>query len=170
MISSGVKVALAAAAAATAVGIGIAVAKSGSAAAAPPQGTTPGVPPQGAQVWIRATTILPGQTVRLSVPPSALTALGITAALPDFENVLAAPTVVQLLATQNVNTWGPGDANLPADWPPDDTAAATEFHAQFVYGEVPPAPGAPALPALSLSQLPLAGALAWVPKGTGAGA
>jgi hypothetical protein len=158
------KVILGALAAAAAVGVGVAVSKSAAAAPAPAPtpGTTPvpGVPPQGSLVWVRATTIQPGANVRVSVPLTAFTAATPAAALIAFEALLSTPSVVAALGATNFSAWGPGGPALPSDWPPDDTAAASEVHAQFVYGA--------ALAPVLVSQLPIPGLMAWVPKGTGA--
>lgn len=159
-------------AAAAAVGIGVAVSK-GNAPAAPaaPAGTTPvpGVPPQGSQVWVRATTLQPGDEVRVSLPLATLQQIPgvISADLPGFEGLLGAPAVVAALGATNFSAWGPGGPVLPSDWPPDDTGAASEVHAQFVYG-TPAGSAGPALGPVLVSQLPIPGLMAWVPKGTGA--
>lgn len=164
---SSVKVALAAGAAlVAAVGVGVAVSKSASAAPAPSGPTpSPGVPPQGSTVWVRTTTLTPGATVRLSLPQAALAAIpGVPSAdMAGFNAMLATPLIGSVLGASTFLAWGPGGPALPADWPPDDVGAATEYHVQFVYGEN----GAP-LPTIAVSQLPVPGFLAWVPKGTGA--
>jgi len=157
------KVILGLVAAAAAVGVGVAVNKRRAAAPAPATpGTTPvpGVPPQGSVVWVRTTTIQPGSTVRVSVPLSVFTATTPAAALIQFESLLSTPAVIAALGATNFSAWGPGGPALPSDWPPDDTGAASEVHAQFVYGA--------ALAPVLVSQLPIPALMAWVPKGTGA--
>lgn len=148
-------------------GIGIAIATSKSSAAAP---AAPGVPPAGSVVWIRATSIAPGQTVRLSIPAASLSAMpGVTPDLAGLSTLLASPAISNALAASNFLAWGPGAAGspgLPADWPADDTAAATELHAQFVYGEA--SPSSPIAVPLLVSSLPIPVVIAWVPKATGA--
>jgi len=166
-MQTAVKVALAGCAALTAaIGIGVAVSKSASAGTPPANTTpTPGVPPAGSTVWVRTTTLQAGQTVRLSLPQAALAAIpGIPSAdMAGFNAVLAAPTIVNVLGATTFSAWGPGGPPLPADWPPDDVGAASEYHVQFVYGE-----NGAALPTIAVSQLPIPGFIAWVPKGTGA--
>lgn len=159
------KVAIGGLAAAAAVGVGVLIARKMAAAPTPtPAGPTPGVPPQGSTVWVRASTIAPGQQVRLAVDPTELdvaaqTIPGIGGTdLPGFESLLASPEVQTILRATSILAWAPGDAALPADWPPDDTDAATEYHAQLVYGGNAP---------LLVSAIPF-GLRAWVPKGTGA--
>lgn len=170
-MQTAVKVALAGAAALTALGVGLAVAKSASAAppAAPGGATpTPGVPPQGSTVWVRAMALEPGQRVRISLPAGALAQIpGMPSVdLAGFEALLGTPTVVDALGATNFNTWGPG-ATLPADWPPDDVDAATEFHADFTYAAAAAALNI-SYATILVSALPIPGLLAWVPKGTGA--
>ena len=184
-VTPAVKVYLGVVAAAAAVAGVVAIAKSSSAsspAAAPPApapAPTPGVPPQGSTVWVRATTINPGQTVRIGMAPAAIALLaqsttGLSPNLTGFESLLANPALVKVLGATNFQAWGPsapgsaassGAPALPADWPPDDTMAASEFHAQFVYAEN--ATAAAPFPPLPVSSLPIS-VLAWVPKGTGA--
>lgn len=151
-----------------AVGIGVAIAKGSSTTTTPATPATPGVPPQGSTVWVRATMIQPGQEVRIALSPAALAAAGglvagVTNDLPGFEALLASPTVQQFLQAATIQAWAPGDPNLPKDWPPDDTASASEFHAQFTYG------GSATLYLSTLANVGLPSTLAaWVPKGTGA--
>lgn len=164
-MQASVKIALAAGAAlVAAVGVGVAVSKSASAA---PANTTPtpGVPPAGSTVWVRATSLSAGQTVRVSLSQAALAAIPGMPSLDmaGFNALLATPTIVNLLGATTFDAWGPGGPALPADWPPDDVGAATEYHAQFVYGE-----NGAALPTILVTAIPIPGLIAWVPKGTGA--
>lgn len=153
-------------------GVAYAATRSSSAAAAPPAGTMPaqGVPPAGSTVWVRALSIKSGQAVRISVPVDAVGAsaavLGVGGAAAAFEVWLASlqtATVVNLLHIMTITAWGPGGPSLPADWPADDTNAANEYHAQFIYGET-----GGAFPVIAVQQIPFTGVLAWVPKGLGA--
>lgn len=157
------KVAIGAVAAAAAVGVGIAYARSRSSSTVSPSGPTPGVPPQGSTVWVRATTVAPGARMRIAIDPGELqlasqTIAGVSADLPGFEALLAAPEVQTLLHASSILAWAPADPQLPADWPPDDTDASTEFHAELVYQGAAP---------LLVAALPFP-LRAWVPKGTGA--
>jgi hypothetical protein len=154
-------------------GVAYAATRSSAPASTAPAGTTPvpGVPPAGSAVWVRTLTIKAGQTARISVPTDAvgasaaiLGAAGAAAAFQVWLATLQTPTMVNLLHSMSGTAWGPGGPALPADWPPDDTNAASEYHAQFVYGET----GGNILPAIAVAQIPLTGVLAWVPKGLGA--
>lgn len=87
--------------------------------------------------WQPATSVAPGDRVRISVPPdvfdtvaSSITNLG--TGIAGWTALLAMPQVQGVLGTLEICAWAPGDA-LPQDWPTGDTNEATEYHADFTY-------------------------------------
>lgn len=118
------------------------------------QGITP---PYGQPVssWTRATTINPGDQVRAAVDASDFQTIAAAAGVPltgaGWAAFFTAPIVAAALAPSALLTFAPG-ASLPVDWPADDPAPASEYHAQFVYG------GSVALP---VGMSPLVGATVW---------
>lgn len=177
MMSDGVKIALVLVGAAAVGGVAYVATRPATPPAPPPPTPTPTPAPTPAPVpvpiapspsltWTAATTVNPGDHVRVSMASSDLqtvmTSLGVAGApsVAAWTQVLGNPTIQAVLAAPTMSIWGP-DANgamqptpLPADWPADDTAAASEFHADFVYGGTA---------ALSVSSLPVP-LTAWVGK------
>jgi hypothetical protein len=90
--------------------------------------------------WVRSTVIMPGDRVRLSIDSAGVQALaqqlGLGALDPTtlWTAILQSPLVQQTLHPQGgqLEAWVPGQP-LPDDWPPDDTDAANEYHADFLY-------------------------------------
>jgi hypothetical protein len=105
------------------------------------QGPAPSSSPQSS-AWTRTTTINPGDVVRVSMTQQDLDTVvalipGATADLAGFQTLISAPATLAALGLLGghlvaAQVWGPGQA-LPSDWPPDDTQAALEYHAQFNY-------------------------------------
>lgn len=136
----------------------------------PSPSPTPTVTPAPAgALWMSVTTIQPGAHVRASVAGRDFAQLASSLALPTtlagWGSLLASPQVQSAIQATTLSAWapaGPGGAMipgpLPADWPPDDSDAANEYHVEFVYGGAAP---------LLTSALPVP-VLAWVAKGTGA--
>lgn len=152
-------------ASAVAVTLGILAAAGGALLVGYAAGTkAPAAPAKPAQsAWIRAQQLNPGDVVRVAIAPGDLAtvarAFGVQPDLAGLQTILASPTVTSVLSySGTVLVWMPGDANLPADWPPDDPAVATNIHAQFVYaGSVPML--------VTFSPIPF---IAWIKKGIGA--
>jgi hypothetical protein len=148
-------------------GIVVAVTKKSAAAPAPPPPAPPPPPKPNAVAWTRTTQINPGDHVRVSVAQADVApyaqAAGITNpdAMTTWVAVLALPPVQAALQPVggNLNAWV-GTQGLPADWPSDDTADATEDHVEFTYG---------GSVAISIASLPLP-VTVWVAKGLGVNA
>lgn len=143
----------------------------GAAAGAAVTLTDQGPSPGAAASWQRASVINPGDHVRASLEPAAFQtialALNMSADKAGWIAFLALPPVADAMASANVLAWGPGDP-LPTDWPSDDTAAATEFHVDFVYqsGIVGGSPTAPNQAASPLpGPVPVAGFLGTIAPG-----
>jgi hypothetical protein len=101
-------------------------------------------PPSSSATWTPASTIQPGDHVRISVAPSDLATLAAALGLPTvdeqaWQQIMVTPQVQNVIHAPTLSAWGPGPDGtmqpgpLPADWPTSDAAAATEFHADFVY-------------------------------------
>lgn len=102
-------------------------------------GVSPATSPSS--TFTRATTIAPGDVVRVSMTQQDLNTVaasipGATADLAGFQALMSAPAVALVLGGASLQFWGPGQP-LPADWPSDDTGAASEYHAQFLYAAHP---------------------------------
>lgn len=145
--------------------VGLAVASSKSSSAAP---VTPPKQPTGT-AWVRATTINPGDAVRVAIAAADLATLaktfGTTADLSGLQAILSDPTVAGVLkygagafgSPATVQLWAPADPTLPSDWPADDPAVGAEFHAAFTYNGAAPL-------TVALSPIPF---IAWTRKGIG---
>jgi hypothetical protein len=134
----------------------------------PPPSVVPALPPPAGHVlWIATSTIAPGARVRLSLAASDFAtiaqSLGLTIDFAGWQNLLASAAVQSAIHASSLLAWAPVGgamlpAPLPADWPADDVGAASEYHAELVYGGTVP---------LSTATLPVP-VLAWVAKATGA--
>lgn len=166
------------------VGIGLAASKSSTPSPAPSPSPSPAPPATGGGglLWVRATTINPNDRVRVSVAASDLQTLAqsLGVAVPAasdwagmgalWQQVLASSQLQSVIeATGGVQAWWPSPPTqtntsgmapsaLPTDWPTDDPAESSEYHAQFTYGGAAP---------VTVASLPIP-VLAWVAKGTGA--
>jgi hypothetical protein len=129
-----------------ALGVG-GVAYAASQAAATPTSTVNAGP------WKHATTINPGDHVRITMDPTTFATVvqSMPQLMPSqqmpsqaaglkmaWQNLLAQVHATLTANSQNaIQAWGPGDA-LPTDWPVDDAHQADGYHAQFDYiGTVP---------------------------------
>jgi hypothetical protein len=153
------------------VGALVAIAASSKSSATPAAPPAP-VPPAGSTVWVRTTSIPVGRVGRISLPAAAMALIAqthpgvVTADLAGLQKVLS------LVTSGIAHVWAPssqGGEALPADWPADDVAAATEYHAQFqvVAGSPFVLPSDPS-GSPGTATLPIPGLIGWIPKGTGA--
>jgi hypothetical protein len=103
----------------------------------------PVLPPLSVARWVATTTITPAARVRVSLAAADLgtfaAAMGLSPDFAGWQNLLASAPVQQVFNAKVMSAWGPvagvmQPGPLPADWPVDDLAAATEYHAEFVYG------------------------------------
>jgi hypothetical protein len=103
----------------------------------------PVLPPVTGARWVATTTVTPAARVRVSLAAADLgtftAAMGLTPDFAGWQNLLASAPVQQVFNAKVMSAWGPvggvmQPGPLPADWPVDDLAAATEYHAEFVYG------------------------------------
>lgn len=87
--------------------------------------------------WTKATTINPGDTLRVSINDQdarmLMSALGLPATAQGFLQLLQSPSLAGLLASSGIVAYVPGQA-LPSNWPSDDVQAAQEWHFEFTYG------------------------------------
>jgi hypothetical protein len=79
--------------------------------------------------WQRATTINPGDPVRIAVAVADMAAIGKILG-PNASAVLS--TFFDLQAATDLLNYAQGDA-LPDDWPADDTHRGAEVHSAFTY-------------------------------------
>jgi hypothetical protein len=138
---------------------GVAAYAISSSSSTPATSTTPAnpapTPAATPTVCARATTINPHDHVRVSFTQAQWATIaqqaGVTSDISGLEQFLTTASAQQALGTTQISAWSPGNA-LPADWPADDTNAATEYHLDFIYG-------GPA--AFQTTAFPLTGAIFW---------
>lgn len=139
------------------VGAGVAYYASSKSTPAASGGANP-TPASSALVCSVATTVNPHDHVRVSFTQAQwatiATAAGVTPDIAGLETFLTSAAAQQALGTTQISAWSPGNA-LPADWPTTDTAAATEYHVDFIYGGTT---------AFQASAFPITGAQIWTCK------
>jgi hypothetical protein len=119
-------------------------------AALPPGAASTNVARGGKVTWEPTNVVRQGDRIRISVDPADYAQLatslgGVSTGMWGWQSLLANPTIQHVINAPSMSAWAPSDP-LPTDWPAGDATAATEYHAEFVYGGVLP---------LNLAQSPL---------------